>query len=575
MDQLLARINNLKPWQVACIISTTGLCFFSAGLGNPFANDDAFQIVNNPPVHSIVNLLQFFQSSTYWNGQVLTGSYYRPMMTTVFSIIYTVFGAQPVAYHIVQLAVYLASAYIVYLVFKHFFKPALALFLALIFVVHPLNSQVVYSIATMQDVLFFFFGILAVWLLIQHKTIKVLWAVATCLLLAMLSKESGIVFVALTFCYLLWFERKRIRSFVVILIVPVTLYLALKIHAVGLSHMQRVAPIDSTNLLGRLFTMPSLVLFYFSKFVFPWWLATTYYWIFPKFSVGHVLLPLFIDLAIIGLFIYLGMRIHRMLPRASLHTFTFFATWTVLGMVLYMQIIPLDMTACETWFYFAMAGLLGMIGVALGTVKVTISPVWLFLLAVLYVGVLGFRSTFRASDYQSQYTLAVHDLAASSDDYTAMNSISQYLIDRGNYSEAAVYAQRSINVYPVVANYNLLGVALERSGDYSGAVQAYTHALRYNNLSVIYENLGLILMVYSSPITTNQFFVNAITLYPQDYKLWVYLSLFEGAEGNTASAKVAIQNAAKFGSVSPLIYSNIMNEQVFALPILGKTLIIR
>jgi tetratricopeptide (TPR) repeat protein len=576
MDHWLAKINKIEAWQAACIIAIIGLSVFSTGLNNPFQGDDQYQIVNNVPVHSIKNIPQLFNASTFYNGQKLTGVYYRPLMSTVFSIIYTVFGAHPLAFHIVQLALYLSSAFVLYLVFKHFLKPVMALPLALIYLVHPLNSQVVYSIPTMQDALFFFFGILAIWLLISRKSVRSLWAVAACLFLAMLSKEAGLVFTIMALLYLFWFDRERLRTFAGIMILPIVLYLTLKLHAVGINHEQHAAPIDSVNLIGRLLTVPSILLFYATKFIFPWKLATGYYWVYPTFSVRHVVFPLVVDLVLIGLFVYLGIRIRQKLSKAKFYSYLFFAAWTVTGLVIYLPILKLDMTAGETWFYFTMAGLLGMLGVALMTVKARIQPEWLLLPVVLLIGVLGVRSALRGTDYRSQYNLAVHDLAASGgNNYSAMSNISQYLIDHGKYKEAAAYAQRSIDIYPVVSNYINLGVALEQSGDYPGAVKAYNQALKYGDVSIIYENLGLILLVYSDPATTNQFFQRAINAYPHDFRLWVYLAIFEGAKGSNKEAKVAIANAAKYGPVPPVIYNNIMNNQPFALPLLGKTLLVR
>jgi len=573
-DKWLVKINKIEVWQVACVITLIGFSVFFIGLINPFQNDDTFQIVINPPVHSITNVFQFFQSSTFWDGQKLTGVYYRPMMTTVFSLIYTLFGAHTFPYHLVQLSIYIASAFLLYLVFKHFFKPVLALPLALIFLVHPLNSQVVYSIPTMQDALFFFFGILAIWLLISYKTTKSLWAVAACLLLSMLSKESGFVFIIMALLYLFWFNRERFRSLIVTMILPVIAYLVLKLHAVGFSQIQRAAQIDSVHLAGRLFTAPSIILFYVTKFLFPWELATGRYWVYPEFSVNHVLIPLLIDLAIIGLIICLGIRVKSKMSRDMLYAYVFFALWTSIGLALYLQIMPLDMTASETWFYFPMAGLLGMIGIVFTTFKIRLQPKWILLFITLLIGVLGVRSALRGLDYRSQYILARHDLAVSPGDYVAMNNISEYYINHHNYSEAEIYAKRSIDAYPVVTNYNNLGVALEQSKNYVAAVQAYSRALQYNNLSIVYENLGLILMVYSDPVTINHFFQNALKVYPHDYKLLVYSAIFEAEEGSTSSAKTDIVKATKYGSVPAYIYDNIMNNQPFVLTLLGRTLII-
>jgi len=574
---MLEKINNLKSWQIAVIFVLIGFAAFFTGLTNPFQNDDFLQIVNNTAVHSITNLPEFFGSSTFFNGEKLTGVYYRPLMTTTFSLIYSIFGKNTFAYHFVQLSLYIASAYILFLVFRHFFKKqTLALFLSLLFLIHPLNSQIVYSIPTMQDALFFFFGILAIWTLISHESNKSLWVVVAYLMLAMFSKESGVLFVIVTFLYLFWFDRDRIRTLFYRLVGPIILYLILRFNAVGMAGSSHAAPINNLDLVERLFTAPSVLFFYISKLVFPQQLSLGYYWVNPNFSVENVLFPLLIDIAVVGLFIFLGFRIRAKLPKKKLRIYLFFAAWTIIGLGLYMQVLPgLDFTACETWFYFTMVGLLGMIGISAQTVKIRFQPEWLIIPAMLLIVVLGVRSNLRGLDYSSQYKLAVHDLEVSSDNFAAMTNISQYYIDQGNFNEAALYAKRSIDIYPGFSNYTNLGVALQQTGDFKGAIDAYDKALKYGNVGIIYGNLALIHIVYSKPSDTEQFFKMALQEYPHDYKLWVYYAVFQGAVGSNDNAKTAIMNAAKYGNVPTAIYEGIMNHKSFSVPILGKTVLVR
>lgn len=570
------KINRMKPWQVACIFAVVGLAVFFTGLNNPFQNDDFYQIVNNTPVHSIGNLPQFFGSSTFFNGEKLTGVYYRPLMTTTFSLIYSIFGAQPIAYHIVQLILYTSGAFVLYLVFKHFFKPTVSLILALIFLVHPLNSQVVFSIPTMQDALFFLFGISAIWILINYKSNRGLWAAVACLLAAMFSKESGILFTVVAFLYLFWFDRSRVLALLKAITLPIVLYFILKINAVGIIGAHHAAPINDLDFIGRLFTAPSIFLFYIAKFIFPQQLSLGYYWTHPTFNISDVLIPLIVDLLIIGLFVYFGFRVKVKLSKEKFRIYLFFAAWTVIGLGLYMQIIPgLDFTACETWFYFAMAGLLGMIGTVLMTIKINLRPEWLVIPAIVLIALLGVRSGLRGLDYSSQYNLAVHDLTVSDDNFAAMNNIAQHLIDQGKYKEAESYARRSIGVYPIISNYINLGVVLQQTGDYSGSIEAYEQALKYGNTSIIYENLALTHIVYSNPPTTAQFFQKALQEYPHNFKLWLYYAVFEGALGSNDKAKNAIVTATTYGDVPRVIYDGIIKRQPFNIPILGKKLLIR
>jgi hypothetical protein len=48
--------------------------------------------------------------------------------------------------------------------------------------------------------------------------------------------------------------------------------------------------------------------------------------------------------------------------KAETRAYLFFGAWASLGILAHLQIIPLDMTAAETWLYFPMPGILGMLG---------------------------------------------------------------------------------------------------------------------------------------------------------------------------------------------------------------------
>jgi len=574
---MLEKIKKLKVWQIAIVFAVIGVATYFTGLSGAFQNDDFHQVVDNTPVHSITNLPTFFTSSTFFNGEKMTGVYYRPLMTTTFSLIYTFFGANPLPYHLIQLALFIAGAFILCLVFRCFFGTILALALSLVFLVHPLNSQIVFSIPTMQDALFFFFGISALWLVINNKMEDRPWTVVACLTLAVFSKESGVLFAILALLYLFWFKREKVITLLKYMVLPVVLYLILRNVAVGSAIIDHAAPINDLSVVGRLFTAPSVMLFYIAKFLYPQQLSLGYYWTYPEFSVEHVLIPLAVDLLAIGLFVYLGFRVHSKMSKDKFKYFLFFAAWTVMGLALYMQIIPgLDFTACETWFYFAMAGLLGMIGTALLTIKIRFRSEWLLMPVIVLIAILGVRSSLRGMDYKSQYKLATVDLSVSPDNYAAMCNISQYLIDGGKYDEAISYARRSVGVFPMLSNNINLGVALQYKGKYDEAMNVYHQALKYGNTSIIYENLSLIHLVTSTNYyETKQNFQTALNEYPHDYKIWLYYAIFEGASNVTSEAKTAISKAVTLGPIPQVIYDNIMQDKPFTVPILGKNILVK
>jgi hypothetical protein len=568
---MLAKLNKITTWQASIIFTILGFASYFDGLRNQFLGDDSSQIVTNVPVHSIANIRLFFEGSTFYVGKglvPLSGVYFRPLMTTVFSMIYTVFGAHPFYYHLFQLLLCIGSALILYIVLKKFFKPVLALCLAIIFLIHPLNSQVVFAIPSMEDALFFFFGILAFWLLIRFDSVKSLWLVALCLLLSLFSKESALVFIIIALLYLFWFNKERLRAFISVMILPIVLYALLKMNAVGLLGANpKDSPINVLSLPKRLMTAPSILLVYIIKFIFPWKLASWYYWTYPSFSIIHFLLPLLIDLVVVGLFVYLGILIHKKASETVYFTYLFFAIWTALGLVMTLQIIPLDMTVCETWFYFSMAGLLGMIGIIITTFakSIHINRQLLVSLLILLFVVLGVRTAIRGTNYSSEYAIVKHNITTNGQDFESENELAIYYYNKDDYRDSEAFAIKSVGYFPYATNYNSLGLAYMSLGKYSQSYTAFSKGLKLlPGYCTIYNNLAILSGYYGSPIIDDQILISATSQCPQYPTPWAYLAILDYEYGNSQGAKVAITHAYHYDKSNSLIasiYNSIMNNQ--------------
>jgi hypothetical protein len=574
---MLEKVHKITAWQASLIITLIGLGFYFSGLNSPFWDDDFTQIVNNVPVHSLTNIKLFFEGSTFYFGggiKPLQGTYYRPLMTTLYSVIYTLFGANALAFHIVLFVLFLGSAILLYLVFCYSFNQLTSLLLTLIFVVNPMNTQTVFAISSMGDVLFFFFGLLALWLLLRFRSIKSLILVSLCLLLCLLSKETGIAFIVIAVVYLFWFNHERLLAFLGMQVVPVSLYLYLKIRAVGLLTHSHLAPIDQASLLQRLYTAPSIILFYVTHFLAPWRLATGYYWVDKNYSYEHVFLPLIANVIIVAVMVYAGHRIYQRLTKAQFYSYMFFTVWFWLGMVTCVQIIPIDLTACETWFLFSMAGLLGMIGFSVQTIK--LNPFIMASIACTFIFVYGIRTEIRGFDWHSSYTLASKDITASPDDYNAYTNISNQLFSEQHFALASRYDQKSIAAYPSYYAYYDLGVNLSHERQYAAAREAYVHALKFNNVSIIYENLAGLTLVSGNAAYDTTVFKAGLSYYPEDPTLWLYLAIDEQKYNVPAQAKAYVAKAAEYGSISPIIYAEIMNNKPIRINFLntGKIIVV-
>jgi hypothetical protein len=82
--------------------------------------------------------------------------------------------------------------------------------LSLVFLVHPINSEAVLYISATQEVLYFVFGILAVLILAETRTNTYYYLSIPCLLLSLLSKETGALFMVVSLFYLKLFRKNHL-----------------------------------------------------------------------------------------------------------------------------------------------------------------------------------------------------------------------------------------------------------------------------------------------------------------------------------------------------------------------------
>lgn len=320
-----------------------GLLVFSNGLLNGFIEDDQLQIINNPIIQSLANLPYFFTGSTFYNGgeQNLAGVYYKPLQTTFFSIVYTIFGPNAFAFHFFLVILYITNACLVFLFLKNFFRPVTAFILSVIFLVHPINSEIAFYISDLQEVLFFFFGILSMNILQRYTTHKAFMLASLCIFASLLSKETGFLFLLISVLYVFMFKRNYVFTYCRYLIPAFIIYLVLRISSVGIfAHTVAFSPIQTLSLFIRMISMPAIFLFYLKTFFYPVALSISWRFAYTTISVSDFLLPLFIDFLFLCLLVYGGYVLHQKVSKKYTALYSFFGFCFISGILFHLQIIP-------------------------------------------------------------------------------------------------------------------------------------------------------------------------------------------------------------------------------------------
>jgi len=443
---------------ISTIVVLGCIAYFNALFG-AFVWDDFGQVRQNYFIRSLSNLPKFFTGGTFGDGAYLTGAYYKPLMTFSYAIIWSLFGNQPFFFHLLQIILHIINSILVFVLFRKFFKQQLALFLALIFLVHPINVEAVAYISALQEPLFFLFGMSALHLSLKEPiSAKRTLAIGLLLLCSLLSKETGILFILIIPVYHSIFRHRKhhlIRIFLNVL-PPVPMYAYLRFFVAKVSlHNQFGIPISTATITERVFTMPAIVLYYLKTFFIPKDLLTNQKWLITHHDMQFYV-PLFIDTVFLIGVILFGVWIYRT-RKVHFPLYLFFTLWFLIGLMLHVQVFPLDWTVADRWFYFPSVGLLGIIGVGIHTallrsVRVTSA---LIIVGLIIIGIFTIRTMVRNTIWYNTITLRPKSVQQVDDfpmydDYLNEQEQGQELLDQGMIKEAVPHFVKSLELHPKI-----------------------------------------------------------------------------------------------------------------------------
>jgi len=486
-----------KVW----IIIFLGLLIYGFSLFNGFVWDD--EVV--------------FQNSI----SPFDSTYYRPVTSVIRSTIYNIFGPRPFFFHFFQLIFHIVTAVFIYYLFKRFFKETLSLILALIFLVHPANVEAVSFASAMQEVLFTLTGLTGLYLFISSKNLSIakIFLSTVILLIALLMKETAIVFFVLVFCYLFLFKKNKqnvLINYSILIVILLMTYLLVRISGGNLYiHGQGLFPIMRVSFITRLMNIPLIIKYYLGMFFFPINLAIAQHWVIKLPSFIDFFLPLILEVLL-----FLTAVIYSLKKKDKI--FAFFFLWFLVGLLPHLQIIPLNMTVAERWLYFPMIGLLGMMGSAMGKLKIKNEKlkIILFNLSIIIISILSIRTFIRTLDWKNGLALFGHDIKKTSS-FDLQNNFGTELFRVGRYDEAKKYFKISTELAPYWwVNWNNLGAIYEREKNYQKAAEYYQKSINNGQYYLAYENLAKILVLHGKDQKkTEEFLKEVLKLFPKNENL--------------------------------------------------------
>lgn len=536
-------INKQSASGLITILVLAGTVVYGNSLFNGFVWDDEEQIVQNSLVHSIKNLPEYFGGSTFNMGGAggLAGIYYKPMMTSLFSLVYTLFGPRPFFFHFLQLMIHLMNIGLIFWIFNKLLNKNTAFWVALIFAVHPINVESVAYISALQDVLFAFFGLLGLISLMKAKKEAVIFGLW---LLSLLSKETGIIFLAIGAGYVILYRKKYWQRYLGGAVILVLTYLFLRL---GLAHVpfasQGLSPITRIPLKTRILAIPKIVKFYLTTYLYPKNLVIAQHWTVEKANWNEFWKPLAIigGMGMIG-----GMGVIKKLKddKNSRAALGFFGGWFLMGLGMHLQIFPLDMTVADRWFYLPQIGLLGMAGTVVKKLEDRRWSKIAKLLMFLLILILSVRTMKRNRDWKDGLALFGHDIQLAGESFDLQNNYGVELFRKGNLEEAKIHFEKSTQLAPFWwTNWNNLGVIYQRESNIGKAGSAYQKAIDNGDYYLAWENLAFIKLNQGNDLETEIFLTEGLGKLPLNENLLIAMAITKQKLGKNDEAIYFAQRA--------------------------------
>ncbi len=441
----------------------------------------------------------------------MKGTYFRPIITTLFSFLYAITGSQAFFFHLFQITFHIINSILIFVLFSYLLGSSYLwpFMMALIFLIHPVNVEAVSFIAATQEVLFFTFGTSGLLLMVKKRFSNL---VPIFFLGSLLVKETGIVFFILTFFYLALYNKKFLKKYALFSLLLIMIYgfVRLLVHSTYVQG-KGLFPIMRVGLVERLQTTPSIIVYYLSKFFWPRDLAIAQHWVVKNPGMNNFILPLTaIIIALTVALLYFAKTKNKL--------FLFFLFWLIVGLAPHLQIIPLNMTAAERWFYFPMVGLLGMLGIILSKLK---HQKAIIILLVSVIMVLSIRTIIRTFDWRDELSLFGHDIKYSTNAFDIQNNLGVALFRTGRVEESGIYFRKSVELAPYWwVNWNNLGAYYEHKKDLAKAEEYYAKSISNGDYYLAYENYAMILIKEKKLKEAKDFLENkALGKFPKDQRL--------------------------------------------------------
>jgi tetratricopeptide (TPR) repeat protein len=502
---------------------------YSNTVNSPFVLDDLLRIEENPAIRvSQFSIPQIIKAG-------FNSSKTRPIAFITFALNHSLHQYDVFGYHLFNITIHILSGFFLYLFLKTTLKiptvharykhtDLIAFFAALIWLVHPLQSQsVTYIVQRMNSMasLFFILSFLfyAYGRLTDNKKKKCIWFSASTIvwLLSLGCKQITAILPLLVFLYEWYFFqdlskewfKKRLKYLLGISAIFILLFLIYT----GFSPWEKIQSLHDFaqhefTITERLLTQFRVVIHYISLIFFPHPSRLNLDYDFPLstslINPFTTLLSLLAIVGLIGLAIYFAKK-ERLI--------SFCILWFFGNLVIESSIIPLAIIFEHRNYLPSM--MVCLIPVVLTYRYIKLDWLKVGLLSLLVVG-LSVWTYQRNRVWQNKVTLWTDVVKKSPGKARPHFNLGAAFSFQERDEEAIPLYQRALEINPDLAEPHInLGKALERQDKIEEAAEHYRAALQIKpDLPEAHNNIGAILAKQGRAEEAIQFYQNALKIRP-------------------------------------------------------------
>ncbi len=227
-------------WLIPLILVLFAFIIYGNCIRNGYSLDDVIVTVvhsnNNTRIEKGISGIPALFSSRYFDAKQQNYGY-RPLSLSTFAIEYQFFKKDPHISHLINLLIYALTCVLLFFILSNLFSGylnILPLLITLLFIAHPLHTEVVDSIKNRDELMVFLFGLSSLYFALKYfDNKKIAYVLLSVLFLwfAYLSKETAIIFLPIIPVTIYFFKPvklSRISFAIIILIIAYVLFVVVR-----------------------------------------------------------------------------------------------------------------------------------------------------------------------------------------------------------------------------------------------------------------------------------------------------------------------------------------------------------